>query len=116
MANQFNRNVGKGVLKKDAQAWINTYQQAFPKDTRSVFYGRDALEKILSNQEFTGISFFFCRKVNEPGAPYNDLVLVGTYEDGSLAWDKGDSSGIQTMDDPDGGYNNGLLCPPNCPK
>lgn len=117
MANQFKRNIGKPVSKQECLSWIESYQKNFQSETRSIFYGRDAIEKILSNQSLSGISFFFCRKADENGKPYNDLVLVGTYEDGTLDWKPGDEPGGKDGGgDGPTGYNNGMPCPPACPK
>ncbi len=72
-------------------SWIEKYDKEMrkdkAKDTKSIFYGRDALLKILSEDGCTGITFFLALKNNE--AVKKDtvqLVLVPTREDGSLIW------------------------------
>jgi hypothetical protein len=115
MANEFKRNVGSQISKKEAQEWIAKYDKERKKDTTSVFYGRDCIEAIFKDPQVTGISFFFARKKNKEGRELDDLVLVGTKEDGTLVWNeeapssKDDGASSQT-------YDGGLPCPPYCPK
>ncbi len=115
MPNDFKPNIGRRVPVTDAKRWISEFQKTYPNQTRSVFYGRETFEKLLSEPRVTGISFFFCRKVNESGEFYNDLVLLGTQEDGTVIWGDDDGS-KQSLDDPgiEGPYNSGLPCPPHC--
>ncbi len=120
MATEFKASVGKRVSKKEAKAWIEKYDQEFrkekDKDTRSVFYGRDALLRILSEEGTTGITFFLALKYNEAVKKETvQLVLVPTKEDGKLLWpDDGDA---QKLSDIEGGaYDYGKNCPPDCPS
>ena len=115
MANQFKPDAGNQVSKSDAERWIADYQQMNPGQTQSVFYGRIAIEKILADSTLTGIRFFFCRKQDSAGKDYNDLVLVGSKEDGTLVWNNNPPA--QKLDDPGGSgtYENGSPCPPYCP-
>lgn len=115
MANDFKPNVGSRVPKADAKKWIAKFDKERKKDTKSVFYGRDTLLKILSDPTISGISFFFCRKPKKDGnGDYDDLVLIGTTEDGKLVW--GDDTNLNAKDGGGGGsYENGMACPPWCP-
>lgn len=117
MANEFKPNVGGKVSKKEAMEWIEKYDKEMrkdkSKDTKSVFYGRDVLLRILSEDGSTGITFFLALKYNE--ALKKDtvqLVLVPTREDGTHIWPEDDVSaraggGAVAFDD-------GFGCPPYC--
>jgi len=119
MAREFKSNVGSPVSKKEAKAWIEKYDKEMRKDkkhdTKSIFYGRDALLKILSEEGSAGITFFLALKHN--GVIKKDivqLVLVATKEDGKLIWPDDGASAKKA-----GGvvaYDNALPCPPYCPK
>jgi len=116
MANEFKSNVGGKVSKKEAMEWIEKYDKEIrkdkSKDTRSVFYGRDVLLKILSEEGSAGITFFLGLKYNE--AVKKDavqLVLVPTREDGTFIWaedDAADKTGAAVA------FDGGLQCPPYC--
>ena len=113
MAGEFNPEVGVQVLKSDAEQWRADYQKANPGETRSVFYGRIAIQEILKDTSVTGISFLFCRKKNSDNVDQNDLVLVGTKQDGTLVWK--DNPPVKTGES--GGsdaYDRGTTCPPYC--
>lgn len=116
MANDFTPNVGSKIPKADALKWIDKFDKERKKDTKSVFFGREALEAILSDTSVTGISFFFARK-NENGKDKDDLVMVGTRLDGSLAWTLPASA--RTSSDVDGDtsgvYDKARTCPDYCP-
>jgi hypothetical protein len=114
MANEFKKNVGAQVSKKDALKWIDKFDKERKKDTKSVFYGRDAIEAILSDQTVTGISFFFARKSDEKGKHYDDLVLVGRREDGTLVWNDNPPTQSLTAGSGSNAYETGLTCPPYC--
>jgi hypothetical protein len=117
MANEFKSNVGGKVSKKEAMEWIEKYEMEIrkdkAKDTKSVFYGRDVLLKILSTEGSAGITFFLGLKHNEAvGKDTVQLVLVPTREDGTLIWEDDDvasdlGGGLIAFD---GGYG----CPPYC--
>ncbi|MBT1706189.1 hypothetical protein [Chryseosolibacter indicus] len=122
MANEFKKNVGKSISKKQAKEWIARFAKERQKDTGSVFYGRNCIEEILKDQTISGITFFFARKTNSEGREYDDLILVGTKEDGSLVWNdepivKSSSPNLTTMNEGGGSgtYNDGKTCPPHCP-
>ena len=118
MANDFKPTVGSAITRAEANTWIDKYDKEHrkdkAKDTKSVFYGRDLIERILNQRkDVTGISFFLASKHNPwSGKDGIQLVLVGTLEDGTLLWPT-DAAGK----DGDGGTagDNGLLCPPTCP-
>lgn len=119
MANEFKPNVGGKVSKKDAMEWIEKYDKEIRKDksidTKSVFYGRDVLLRILSEDESAGITFFFGLKYTESVKKDTvQLVLVPTKEDGTFIWPDGDelskTAGGATA------FDNGTPCPPYCPK
>ena len=119
MAKKFSSNVGTKISKKEAKAWIEKYDKEVRKDkkndTKSLFYGRDALLKILSESGSAGITFFLALKYNK--AIKKDtvvLVLVPTTEDGKLIWPDDaiaakSPGGAVAFDGP-------LPCPPYCPK
>jgi hypothetical protein len=121
MAHEFKPTVGAQVKKADALKWIEKFEKERKKDTRSVFYGKDAIMTIFKDTTVTGISFFFCRKTNKAGKEFDDLVLVGTREDGSLVWsDKEPSLTAMTAsaasDEGSGVYEEGTQCPPYCTR
>jgi hypothetical protein len=120
MANEFKKNVGGQVSKKDAQKWIEKFDKERKKDTKSVFFGKDVFDSIFADSTVTGVSFFFARKGDGNGKDADDLVLVGTREDGTLVWtDEPPSPGAE-MKAADGGgsstYDTGIQCPPYCPR
>lgn len=117
MANEFKRNVGGKISKDDAMAWIDKYDKEVrkdkAKDTRSVFYGRDVLLQILSDESIAGITFFLGLKQNEAVKKETvQLIMVPTKEDGTHVWADGGADarvggGAVAFD---GGYQ----CPPYC--
>lgn len=117
MANEFKANVGGKVSKKEAMEWIEKYDREMradkSKDTRSVFYGRDVLLRILSEDGSTGITFFFALKYNESVKKETvQLVLVPTREDGTFIWpeDNADARGVDGAT----AFDLGFPCPPYC--
>ncbi|MEO5977171.1 MAG: hypothetical protein ABIS36_16640 [Chryseolinea sp.] len=118
MAKKFNPTVGSRVTKKDALSWIDKYDNDMrpdkKKDTKSMFYGRDALLKLLAEEGSAGITFFLALKYNEVFKKDTvQLVLVSTTEDGTLLW--GDDN-AKAGGGGAGTYDNNLPCPPYCPK
>ena len=119
MGHEFKSNVGSRVSKKEAKAWIERYDKEMrkdkKKDTKSIFYGRDALLKMLSEEGSAGITFFFALKYNEVHKKeIVQLVMVPTKEDGKLIWPN-DSAASKAV----GGaaaFDDGFPCPPYCPK
>ena len=118
MAKVFKANVGSKVSKKEAKEWIAKYDREMRKDkkndTKSLFYGRDVLLKILSQEGSTGITFFFALKPNAAKKDTVQLVLVPTKEDGTLIW-PADGASATLLDDATA-YDNAIPCPPYCPK
>lgn len=117
MANEFKPNVGGQVSKKEAMEWIEKYDKEMRKDkaadTRSMFYGRDMLLKILSQEGCTGITFFFALKHSEHFKKETlQLILVPTREDGTHIWP--DDETRLASGDAAGAYDIGLGCPPYC--
>lgn len=119
MANEFKASVGSAMAKSEAQKWIDKYDKEVrkekDKDTKSVFYGREILEKLLAQPGCAGISFFFGLKYSEHAKKDTvQLVLVGTREDGTLMWSDGaegkDASNTMITAD------SGTSCPPYCPR
>src|SRR5688500_14109369 len=119
MANEFKADVGHPVSKSEAEKWIKKYDDEVrkdkKKDTKSVFYGRDILLKLLSQKDSAGITFFLSLKHSDyAGKDMVQLVLVATREDGTLLWpettDGKDGSGAGTV------ANAGSQCPPYCPR
>ena len=118
MANEFKPNVGSTVSKKEAMEWMDKYDQEMrkdkSKDTRSIFYGREMLEKILNDKSVAGITFCFALKYNDAVKKETlQLVLVPTREDGTFVWGdeseaaKGGGGGVVA-------YDGGVHCPPYC--
>lgn len=132
MPNDFKPNIGKRVSKKEALKWIEKYDKEMrpdkAKDTKSIFYGRDVLLRILSKEGSAGITFFLAMKYNEAvGKDTVQLVLVPTREDGSLIWPKEESesdakaltatANAASLESTEGGaYDNSITCPPYCPN
>jgi hypothetical protein len=126
MAKNFKSNVGGKVSKKDAMEWIEKYDKEMrkdkSKDTKSIFYGRDVLLRILSEEGSAGITFFLALKHNEfANKETVNLVLVPTREDGTHIWPE-DKSGAETSSraaSASGGggevaFDTGMGCPPYC--
>ena len=120
MANDFKANVGSKVSKKEAMEWIEKYDKEMrkdkSKDTKSIFYGRDMLLKILSDDTIAGITFFFALKQNEAVKKETlQLVLVPTREDGTFIWS--DEKTDESSRVAEGGavaFDGGVHCPPYC--
>lgn len=115
MANEFKSNVGGKISKKEAMEWINKYDNEMrkdkDKDTRSIFYGRDILLRILSEEGAAGITFFLGLKYSEAVKKETiQLVLVPTREDGTFIWPDDTANGGGDVIAFDGGYG----CPPYC--
>ena len=116
MADEFKPTVGRGMTQSDAEAMIKKYDDQLRADkgtdTKSVFYGKDAINEILNQagDECAGISFFLALKYSEfAQKDVVDIVMVGTKEDGTLLWKE--STALA-----DGAYDVSLGCPPYCPK
>jgi len=116
MANEFKSNVGGKVSKKEAMEWIEKYDAEMrkdkSKDTKSIFYGKDMLLRILSEDGSAGITMFFALKYNEAVKKETiHLVLVPTREDGTHIWPEDIAAG-------NGGgavaFDFGYHCPPYC--
>src|SRR5687767_13373002 len=115
MANEFKKNVGAPISKSVAEEWIAKYDKERKKDTKSVFFGRDAIQAILSDTRVTGISFFFARKFDDgQKKDLDSIVMVGTTEDGTLLWspDASNTGSGPLMTS----YDDAYTCPPYCPK
>jgi hypothetical protein len=113
MANEFKPTAGEHVTKTDAETWIkkydNDHRKDKDKDTRSVFYGRDLIERILDQEGCTGITFFLASKHSDWAKKDQvQLVLVGRKEDGTLLW------GSEGKDGGPGAGDSGVVCPPIC--
>ncbi|MBA4057373.1 MAG: hypothetical protein C0490_21850 [Marivirga sp.] len=120
MAKTFKPNTGTKVTKKEAMTWIDKYDKEMrkdkKKDTKSVFFGRDALLKMLSEDGSSGITFFLALRYSEIFKKETvHLVLVPTKENGELIWPD-DSRVAKSAKDTVAAYDNALPCPPYCPK
>ncbi|HYF67877.1 MAG TPA: hypothetical protein VD884_07070 [Ohtaekwangia sp.] len=117
MAHDFKPNAGGKVSKKDAEGWIQKYddedRKDKDKDTRFVFFGKEFLMEIFKNApEAAGISFYLAKKHSDlEKKNVIDLVLVPTREDGTHIWPKL-SDGKDEVSE--GAYDNGARCPPTC--
>lgn len=116
MADEFKPTVGNSISQTDAEAMIKKYDDQLRadknNDTRSLFFGRDALLQILGEDAdaCAGISFFLAMKYSEfAKKDVVDLVMIGTKADGTLVWKA-------TAASTDASYDNTLPCPPYCPK
>lgn len=112
----FKPTIGSPVSKSEALKWIKKYdderRKDKMKDTKSVFYGRDVLQKILDTPGASGISIFLSlRHSAHAGKEVENFVLVPTQEDGTLIWEDydGKDAGSPAFDD-------GAVCPPTCPN
>jgi len=126
MAREFKPNVGRQVDAGEAQKWIDEYDRELRKDkavdTKAIFYGRDALLKMLSEEGTTGITFYLALKPTEadPNKKTVQLVLYPTYEDGAIRASSSnkststDAAALKVMDATNP-YDKGLQCPPYCP-
>ena len=115
MANEWKPTVGAPVAKSEAEKWIKKYDDERRKDkwkdTKSVFYGKDMLQKIIDTPEATGMTVILALKHSEHAKKdVETFVLVPTKLDGTLIW--GDAEG---KDENKPGYDEGLICPPTCP-
>jgi len=113
MANQFKPTDGGRVSKTDAQKWIKKYDDERKdkmKDTKSVFYGKDVLQKIIDTPNAAGVSFFLCKKHDAyAGKETVNFVLIPTTAEGKLIWvTDGDKDGETYA------WDDGRVCPPNC--
>lgn len=121
MAKKFKPTQGTKVSKKEAMAWIDKYDKEMRKDkkvdTKSMFYGRDILLRLLSEEGAAGITFFLALKPDLTGKKDTvQLVLVSTKEDGSLLWNDQNISAKDGSGGGSGTYDTSLPCPPYCPK
>ena len=125
MAKNFKANVGDKISKKEAMECIEKYDKEMRKDklkdTRSIFYGREMLLRILSEEGSAGITCFFALRYNEAVKKETlQLVLVPTREDGTHIWaeDAGPPKvmGKGKANDSGGAvaFDGGLHCPPYC--
>jgi hypothetical protein len=119
MAKKFTPNSGTKVTKKEAMIWIDKYDKEMrkdkEKDTKSLFFGRDALLKMLSEDGSSGITFFLALRHDETlNKETVHLVLVSTTEDGELIWPE--DSLEKSADGTAAAYDTGIPCPPYCPK
>jgi hypothetical protein len=116
MSTNFDPQDGGKVSREEAEKWIKKFdddRHDKEKDTKSIFFGKDFLKKILETPECAGISFFFAKKHNAfAGKETLNLVLVPRRADGTLIWAK-DFDG-KDGDSGESGYNQGKPCPPSC--
>jgi hypothetical protein len=125
MAKKFKPNVGTKISKKDAMEWIDKYDKEMRKDklkdTKSIFYGRDMLLRILSEEGSAGITCFFALRYNEDVKKETlQLVLVPTREDGTHIWSEettvAKEKGKSAIGKGGGAvaFDGGVQCPPYC--
>ncbi|MBL0741907.1 hypothetical protein [Chryseolinea lacunae] len=114
MADEFKPTVGGSIPKLEAEARIAEYDQKLRSDkgtdTKSVFFGTDAIQRILKQPNCAGISFFLSLKYSEYAKKeVVDLIMVGTTEDGTLLWRDDVPTDL-------GADDYATPCPPYCPK
>jgi hypothetical protein len=117
MASPFNPEAGGEVPKEEALKWIEKYDKEHrkekDKDTKSVFFGRDILLRLLAQPGASGITFFFASKYSDFAKKDTvNLVLVARREDGSLIWP--DDSPTAKSDGGGMTVDNNIGCPPYC--
>jgi hypothetical protein len=123
MAGGFKPDIGKQIAKSEAIKWKDKYEKDRKKDTESVFFGRDAILAILSSG-CAGISFIFVRKKKDESSGdetdknyKDDLVMVGTTEDGVLLWnDNPPTTSATSLTAGSNTYDQSHTCPPYCPS
>jgi hypothetical protein len=118
MEKPFNPDKGAGISKAEAMAWIEKYDREMRKDknvdTKSVFFGKDTLAKMLKGRS-AGVSVFLGLRYNEEAnKDVVNLILVPTAEDGTLLWDASAATALESDDS--GAFDYGVGCPPYCPK
>lgn len=118
---KFNPTDGGLVTRADAEKWIKKYDDEKRKDkkhdTKSVFFGKDVLQRIINTPGAAGVSIVFAMKPNpHAGKDTDNVVLIPTKEDGTLIWT--DSTGGENKDGGGGSFvwNAGRICPPDCPQ
>ena len=124
MAKKFKPNVGNKISRKEAMEWIEKYDKEMrkdkSKDTKAIFYGRDMLLRMLSEEGSAGITFFFALRYNEDVKKETlQLVLVPTREDGTHIWpeEMAPAKGKVKSASIGGGamaFDGGVHCPPYC--
>jgi hypothetical protein len=115
MADEFKPTIGSRITKAQAIEWSEKFDKERRKDTKSVFFGRDAILTILADSRATGITFMFARKYDDKQKKdIDDLVMVGTTEEGTLLWDAPTTLTLTTQTSQT--YDGGSTCPPYCPK
>jgi len=117
MENPFNPNIGTPVSKSEAMAWIDKYDKENrlekDKDTKSVFFGKDVLMKLLQGDS-AGITVFLgLRHSDFAKKDVVNLVLVPTSDNGTLLW-QGAMPSAKASDN--GAFDVGTPCPPYCAK
>jgi hypothetical protein len=131
MAKDFKPNVGKKTSKVSIQDGIAKFGAKYRPDpnvdTKSVFFGRDALLKMLSQEGSSGITVFlmYGPSPDFAGKETIQLAMVPTKEDGSLIWTAepeaaalttSASAETNTAASTSTSYGSGALCPPYCPS
>lgn len=117
MPTPFEPSAGKEVSKSEAMGWIDKYDTEMRKDknvdTKSIFFGKDVLAKMLTGKS-AGISIFLGLRYNDDAKKdLVNLVLVPTTNEGELLWKE---SAASARDDDGGAFDVGTPCPPYCAK
>jgi len=120
MPNSFKPSAGNEVPQSEAKAWIDKYDREMRKDknadTKSIFFGKDVLAKLLQGKS-AGITFFLGLRYSEDvKKEVVNLIMVPTSEDGNLLWESPATSQTRADDGGYGAFDNGFPCPPYCPK
>jgi len=133
MAKDFKPNVGKKASKASIQDGIAKFGAKYRPDpnvdTKSVFFGRDALLRMLSQEGSSGITVFlmYGPSPDFAGKETIQLAMVPTKEDGSLIWTAdpetkaADATALTastsaSAETTSTSYGSGALCPPYCPS
>jgi hypothetical protein len=75
----FNGSEGKPIPLADARKWSEAYQEKNPGSTKAHFFGRDIIEKILSEDGCMGVRIYYA--IDDSGS--KQLLLVGADAEGN---------------------------------
>jgi hypothetical protein len=107
MEYKFNGTEGKPIPQETAKQWSENYQKKNPGETKSHFFGRDIIEKILAEDGCMGIRIYYALDDNGQ----KQLLLVGADSEGNnlLPSEKSSSGDPNTIADVS------FPCPSFCP-
>ncbi|HEU4408843.1 MAG TPA: hypothetical protein VFS43_26515 [Polyangiaceae bacterium] len=104
------RGVGAPIPGATARRWARAYQRRHPGGLRSVFFGRDVLERVLAQPGCEGVSIH--RAIDDAGGELLALFPLDSearHLPGEAASDAAGEAGPLAFD-------NAVTCPPCCPS